>query len=65
MTVYRAAERLRAVAADAREAELLAVAPGTPLLEIDRLATTLDGAAVEWRLSRCRTDACHYGVELV
>ena len=65
MTVYRAAEQLRAVAADPREAWLLAVAPGTPLLEIDRLATALDGMPVEWRLSRCRTDACRYAVELV
>ncbi len=65
VTVYRAAEQLRAVAADPREAGLLAVAPGTPLLEIDRLASTLDGGVVEWRLSRCRTDACRYAVELV
>lgn len=65
VTVYRAAEQLRAVAADAREADLLDVAPGTPLLEIDRLATALDGAAVEWRVSRCRTDAYRYRVELV
>src|SRR3546814_7322619 len=57
VTVYRAAEQLRAVAADARAAELLELAVGTPLLEIDRLATTLDGVAVEWRVSRCRTDA--------
>lgn len=65
VTVYRAAEQLRAVAADAREAELLRVAPGTPLLEIDRLATSLDGMPVEWRVSRCRTDAYRYRVELV
>lgn len=65
VTVYRAAEQLRAVAADQREAELLGIAPGTPLLEIDRLATTLDGVAVEWRLSRCRTDGYRYRVELV
>lgn len=65
VTVYRAAEQLRAVAADDREAELLGVTPGTPLLEIDRLATTLDGVAVEWRLSHCRTDGYRYRVELV
>ena len=65
VTVYRAAEQLRAVAADARDAELLGVAPGTPLLEIDRLASSLDGMPVEWRLSRCRTDAHRYRVELV
>lgn len=65
VTVYRAAEQLTAVAATEREAELLAVAPGTPLLEIDRLATSLDGVPVEWRLSRCRTDVHRYRVELV
>lgn len=65
VTVYRAAEQLSAVAASGRDAELLGVAPGTPLLEIDRLATTLDGVAVEWRVSRCRTDAYRYRVELV
>lgn len=65
VTVYRAAEQLRAVAADAQEAALLAVPAGAPLLEIDRLATTLDGAAVEWRVSRCRTDGYRYRVELV
>lgn len=65
VTVYRAAEQLSAVAASAREAELLGVAVGTPLLEIDRLATALDGMPVEWRLSRCRTDAYRYRVELV
>ena len=65
VTVYRAAEQLTAVAATGREAELLGVAVGTPLLEIDRLATALDGMPVEWRLSRCRTDAYRYRVELV
>ncbi len=65
VTVYRAAEQLRAVAADDREAGLLGVAPGAPLLEIDRLASSLDGMPVEWRLSRCRTDAYRYLVELV
>jgi len=65
VTVYRAAEQLRAVAADDREAALLEIEPGTPLLEIDRLAATLDGLPVEWRVSRCRTDVHRYRVELV
>ncbi len=64
VTIARAIERLSAVAADARDAKLLGVAPGTPLLEIDRIALALDGRPVEWRLSRCLTATHHYQVEL-
>lgn len=60
MTVGRAIERLKAVAADAEAAALLEVAEGTPLLAVDRLATTIDGRVCEWRLSYCRTDGFHY-----
>ncbi|MEQ8966004.1 MAG: GntR family transcriptional regulator [Azospirillaceae bacterium] len=60
VTVARATERLKAVAATSDEAEQLSVVPGAPLLEIDRLALDLDGRPVEWRLSRCLTDEVHY-----
>jgi GntR family transcriptional regulator len=63
-TIVRAAERLMAVAAEAADAERLGCAEGAPLLEIERTAYALDGAAVEWRLSRCRTDSIHYGIDL-
>ncbi|MCP5368870.1 MAG: GntR family transcriptional regulator [Hyphomicrobiales bacterium] len=59
VTVARAVEHLRAVAADAADSRALGVPVGTPLLEIERLALTLDGAPVELRLSRCDT-AEHY-----
>jgi GntR family transcriptional regulator len=64
ITIARAVERLAAIAADERDAKLLGIAPGTPLLEIDRTAHALDGAAVEWRVSRCLTATLHYRVEL-
>jgi len=64
ITIARAVESLSAVAADERDARLLEVAPGTPLLEIDRTALALDGSPVEWRLSRCLTGTHRYQVEL-
>jgi len=60
VTIARATERLKAVAATRREAKRLDVPVGTPLLAIDRTALAIDGAPVEWRVSLCRTDAFHY-----
>jgi GntR family transcriptional regulator len=63
ITVVRAREHTGAVAAGAEEADLLELAPGAPLLEIDRIALTLDARPVEWRLSRCETSRYHYFAE--
>ncbi len=60
VTIARATERLKAVAATRREAKHLDVPVGTPLLAIDRTALAIDGAPVEWRVSLCRTDTVHY-----
>jgi len=60
VTITRAAERLKAVAASRREAKHLDVPVGAPLLAIDRTALAIGGAPVEWRVSLCRTDAFHY-----
>lgn len=60
VTVASARERLKAVALNADDAALLAAAPGTPALRIDRLALSLDGAPVERRISLCLTDTTHY-----
>lgn len=65
VTIARAVERLAAIAAGERDAKLLDVAPGMPLLEIDRTALALDGAPAEWRVSRCLTDRHQYLVELI
>ncbi len=64
VTIVRAVERLRAVAADAEEARLLGLKPGAPLLEIDRVALGLDNRPVEWRVSRCDTGRHHYLSEI-
>jgi GntR family transcriptional regulator len=65
VTIVRAKERLRAVAADDFDASYLGVAVGTPLLEIDRVAISLDGVPVERRVSRCNTVRHRYAVEVV
>ncbi len=60
VTIARATERLKAVAAGRREARHLGVAVGAPLLSVDRIALAIDGGPVEWRVSLCRTDSVHY-----
>ena len=60
ITVHRAVERVRAVAASETDAKLLDIKPGTPLLEIERIAETVDGRPVERRVSRCLTEGRHY-----
>jgi GntR family transcriptional regulator len=63
ITVVKAEEHARAVAASAEEARVLRIAAGAPLLEVDRVALTLDSRPVEWRLSRCNTEHCYYLAE--
>ena len=58
--VMRTEDRLSAVAAEADVAAALGIAPGAPLLRIDRIAFGLDDAAVEWRVSLCRLDNAYY-----
>lgn len=60
ITVHSAEEKLRAVAAEDREASLLNVPIGMPLLEIERVAMTLDKTPVELRISHCVTQKHHY-----
>ncbi len=60
VTVARATEKLKAVAAARVVARHLGVAPETPLLQIDRVAFGIDGRPTEWRVSQCRTDTTHY-----
>jgi GntR family transcriptional regulator len=60
VTIGRASEKLKAVAATGREAATLGIDAGHPLLRIDRLAFTVDGRPVERRVTLCRTDKIHY-----
>jgi GntR family transcriptional regulator len=65
VSVHRVEEALRAVTAGPRDAELLGLTPGQPLLEIDRVAIALDGKPVEWRITRCDTQDTRYVSSLV
>jgi GntR family transcriptional regulator len=62
--MVRAREKLRAVAADAESAQLLDVAPGQPLLSVERLAYTYNDTPMELRRGLYRTDTHHYQNEL-
>lgn len=64
VTVARGSESLTAAAADSRQARLLGVAEGVPLLRLDRIMYDLQQQPVEWRVSCCVTDAATYLVEL-
>ena len=60
ITIHSAEEKLRAVRANKREARILNLEPGAPLLEIERLALTLNKTPVELRISRCSTRHHYY-----
>jgi GntR family transcriptional regulator len=55
ITVLRATERVRAVAADRSAARVLGVAPGSPVLQVRRTALTFHDKPVEWRVSTVTT----------
>lgn len=58
--VIRADECIRAVPANAREAEALGVEVGMPLLEVERTAISINENPVELRRSRCLTRNHYY-----
>nr|WP_239024332.1 GntR family transcriptional regulator [Ramlibacter humi] len=62
--MVRAEERLRAVAADDTQAKLLKVAPGTPLLSVERIAFTYNDVPMELRRGLYLTGDRHYRNEL-
>lgn len=62
--MIRAEEKIRAVSADESVAALLKVAPGTPLLSVERLAFTYGDQPVELRRGLYRTDRHYYRNEL-
>ena len=62
--MIRAEEQIRAVAAGAAEAAVLGVAPGAPLLLVERRSFTYAGRPVELRRGLYRTEAHYYRNEL-
>jgi GntR family transcriptional regulator len=64
ITVVRAVERVRAVAADRTTARVLGIAQGTPMLQVRRTALTFNDKPVEYRVSTLHS-AQHEYVNLV
>jgi GntR family transcriptional regulator len=62
--MIRAEERIRAVAADTDAAHYLGVAPGAPLLSVERLSMTYGEAPVELRRGLYETTGHHYRNQL-
>jgi GntR family transcriptional regulator len=62
--MIRAEEKLRAVAASTDDAALLDVAPGAPLLSVERLSFTYGDRPVELRRGLYHTASHHYRNEL-
>jgi GntR family transcriptional regulator len=58
--MIRADEKIRALAAKGEAATLLAVAPGAPLLSVERLSFTYGDKPVELRRGLYSTEAYHY-----
>ena len=55
ITVVRALERARAVAADTTCARVLGLAPGSPVLQVRRTALSFGDKPVEYRVSTVHT----------
>ena len=62
--MIRAEEKIRAVAADTRQRALLEVAPGAPLLSVERVSRTYGDRPVEVRRGLYDTSAHFYRNEL-
>jgi GntR family transcriptional regulator len=60
ITVLRAVERARAVAADRGASRVLGLAAGTPVLQVRRTALTFGDKPVEWRVSTLHTATHDY-----
>jgi len=63
--MLKAQEKLRAVPADDAAAAILGVAPGAPLLSVERVTYTYGDRPVEVRRGLCATRHHHYGNELM
>lgn len=58
--MVRAEEKIRAVAADAAQAELLQIPKHSPLLSVERISYTYNDVPMEMRRGLYRTDTHHY-----
>ncbi|BDX08357.1 GntR family transcriptional regulator [Planctobacterium marinum] len=64
LTVHKTTDRIKAILADEKDAEILGINKGDPLLMFTRLTRSLEGKLIEFRVNRCRSDNYHYLVDL-
>lgn len=64
LTVHKTQDSIKADLANQQDVDALGIKLGDPLLHVTRVAHSLDGKAMEYRSSRCRSDQYHYLVEL-
>lgn len=64
VTVFRAQEQLRAVTADHSAARELGVSPGSPLLDVTRVALDYNASPIELRKSLVCTNNLYYKAEV-
>ena len=62
--VARVEERLRATLAGSRDAAILGLSKGLPLIEIVRVAYDVGGRPIELRISRCDTRNHRYSADI-
>jgi GntR family transcriptional regulator len=62
--VARASEEVRITGASLEVATLLSIAPGTILVQLDRIIPTADDAPLEWRSSLCHLREEYYHAEV-
>jgi GntR family transcriptional regulator len=60
----RAEERISVTAAEDRDAGVLNVVRGAPLLKLDSVVFAIDGRPVEWRVARCHMRDSFYMTEI-
>lgn len=60
LLIVRVDERIRSRLAGPEEQRHLNLQPGTPILEVERIAYSLGDEPVEWRISTCETGQVHY-----
>lgn len=63
LTVHKTVDRVKAILAETKDAGLLGVEPGEPLIKFTRMTKSLDGVNIEYRVTRCRSDNYHYLVK--
>jgi len=64
-TVQNISDSIKAILANEEDAKQLNISVNEPLLSFTRLAHSLEGKIIEYRITRCKSDNYHYLVDLM